>query len=133
MELVSLYNLTRDHYRLASLYNLLKLKFNKPNLLCCLLKSRVCIYLNRLINCSPLDDTNQARAQKLAITVNQKTNLNAFFWDLCLSVCCAIAAPGQPPASANKCSVLSGVRQAPRLALDLSYAYRINVRALPAK
>jgi hypothetical protein len=36
----------------------------------------------------------------------------------------ATGAPGQPPASASKCRVLSRIRQAPFLAADLSMAYR---------
>ena len=39
-------------------------------------------------------------------------------------------APGQPPAIASKCNVLSGVLHEPFVAADLSIAYTINIRKL---
>ena len=63
-------------------------------------------------------------------TVTQKTARKDCFLDLWRNFCWATSAPGQPPANDSKCRVLSGVRQAPFLAADLSTAYMMKVTRL---
>ncbi len=82
---------------------------------------------------APESEKSHARAQQLRMTVAQNTTWNDGFLDLWRSSRCAARAPGQPPASAKKCKVLSLVRQRSFFAADLSSAYAANATRLAAR
>src|SRR5439155_26722322 len=63
---------------------------------------------------------NHTRAAQFRATVTQNANWKDGFRDLWRRIFWAINAPGQPPIKAKTCNVLSGVRQAPVCAADLS-------------
>ena len=88
---------------------------------------------NALSVCPPSDVISQMNAPQFSATVIQNTTRNDGFLVLWRNFCCAMSAPGQPPASDNKCKVLSWVRQAPFRAADLSIAYIINVNRLATR
>lgn len=74
-------------------------------------------------NCSPACPnlaSTPASATQLNSTVTKNTAWNRPLRDLWWNALCANKAPGQPPSSATRCSVLSGVRRRWRVAADLS-------------
>jgi len=82
---------------------------------------------------APVGENSQTNTPQFKQTVSQKTERKDCFLDLWRNLCCAMSAPGQPPASDSKCRVLSWVRQAPFLAADLSNAYTMKVSRLATK
>src|SRR5690606_38441072 len=81
---------------------------------------------------APSPARSQASAPQFANTVSQNMNWNSALLDLWRNICCASIAPGQPPSSPIRCRVLSGVRQWPFLAADLSLpSARIASRVNP--
>lgn len=71
--------------------------------------------------------TNVLQLSKIVIL---KTARNDGFFVLWRNCCCAISAPGQPPANDSRCRVLSGVRLVFFLAAVLSAAYMLKVSRL---
>ena len=69
-----------------------------------------------------IGEARTTRPTTFRSTVAQNTCLNSALVDLWRRNCCAKSAPGQPPASAKACNVLSGVRHDPLAAADLSAA-----------
>ena len=69
-------------------------------------------------------DASTTSPAVFSTAVAQKTCLNGCFVDLCRRNCWASKAPGQPPAKASMCKLLSGVRQEPLRAAALSAAWR---------
>src|SRR5688572_24698799 len=81
-------------------------------------------------NAAPLSVSNQPSTRQFTITVTQNTLWNVALLDLCRKTLWANSAPGQPPMSPNRCSVLSAVLQRPKRAADLSNAYAPKATAL---